>query len=113
MLSLLFSLFRAISLHCILYILPYTHSRYFVGLAEFYVCARAKHFGCHSVCQCVITGVHFEVIKLEHPVSAATIVFFRRWEKLLSILFLYLKSHTRYTKSKKLEEVRFSETEFL
>ena len=109
MLSLLFSLFRAINLYCILYILSYTRSRYFFGLAAFYVWARAKHFGCHSVCQCVITGIHFEVVKLEHHVSAATIVFFRRWEKLLSILLLYLESHTRYRKSKKLEEIWFSE----
>ena len=40
-----------------------------IGLAAYYAWVRAKHFGCHSVCQCVChNGIHFEVIKLEHCV---------------------------------------------
>ena len=31
-----------------------------------YAWARAKHFGCHSVC--VIMGSHFQVMKLENRV---------------------------------------------
>ena len=31
-----------------------------------YAWARAKQFGCHSVCLSVITGSHFQVIKREH-----------------------------------------------
>ena len=37
-----------------------------IGLAAFYAWARAKHFGCHSVCLSVIMGIHFQVFKLEH-----------------------------------------------
>ena len=33
-----------------------------------YAWARAKHFGCHSVCLSVIMGIHFQIFKLEHRV---------------------------------------------
>ena len=30
----------------------------FIGLTAFYAWARAKHFGCHSVCLSIITGIN-------------------------------------------------------
>ena len=83
----------------------YDYKYCFIGLAAYYAWAIAKHFGCHFVCQCVChNGNLFWGHQTWTLHALQPLVFLYRWEKLLSILLLYLESHARYRKSGKLEE---------
>ena len=64
------------------------------------------YFGCHSFCHSVITGSHFQVnIACSTAISLSPLI-----KRLLSIVLLYIESHTRYGKSRKLKKPFFGPT---
>ena len=83
--------------------LLYLINRQLIGLVAYYAWVRTKHFGCHSVCQSDChNGNHFDVIKLEHRVLYSHYFFLIDGKSYF--LTLYLESHPRYRKSRKLEK---------
>ena len=76
-----------------------------------YAWARAKHFGCHSVCLSFchhgnsLSGLQTWTSRALQP-----LVFLHWWKKSISIVILYLESHARYRKSRKLEKPFFGRT---